>query len=276
MNEVAQLLCVVVSLTGGIHCLSLLRDSRKPAAASGEPVKSLSRSARRKFVCARVNRYCQVLLATTFLAVASSLLAGFGYRGLSRLWEQPLVDQQMRRSVETVLIQGCPPVLVDCDTSQPGRPVIGIDCVRKPISDNHIRSLLHQAPKLYWLNLAYTHITDEALCELSRVPKLRGLCLEGTRIGDRRLDHLVKLKSLEFLSLQATSITDKGLRHLADLKSLRKLNLGGTVVTDAGLEWLDSLDKLELLDLRNTSVTKEGINRLKRKRPVVEILSKLD
>lgn len=274
MNIVAQLLCATVSLTGGVYCVWLLRNCRKPAQSAEEAVQSLpmsARLARWKSVCARINWLCQIVLATTFLAVATSMLATLAYRALSPLWEEPLVDQQMRRSVETALIQGCPPVLVDYDTSQPGGPVIGIDCVRKPISDNHLICLLHQAPKLYWLNLAHTDITDEALCELSRSPELLGLCLERTQIGDRRLDQLAKLNSLESLELDGTNITGKGLRHLADLKSLRKLYLNNTAVTDAGLAWLSSLDKLRLLDLRNTRVTEEGIDRLKRKLPGVII-----
>ncbi|HQF00031.1 MAG TPA: hypothetical protein PLG06_09900, partial [Anaerolineae bacterium] len=154
-----------------------------------EAVQSLpmsARLARWKSVCARINWLCQIVLATTFLAVATSMLATLAYRALSPLWEEPLVDQQMRRSVETALIQGCPPVLVDYDTSQPGGPVIGIDCVRKPISDNHLICLLHQAPKLYWLNLAHTDITDEALCELRR-PRLFGRncpSLNGRKFGE--------------------------------------------------------------------------------------------
>jgi hypothetical protein len=274
MNDLAHLLCVVVSLTGGIHCVSLLRNSRKPAESTREAVKSLPRLARvprRKSVCARINRFCQFLLAATFLAVAASLLAIFAYRGLSSLWKEPLVDQQMRRSVETVLIQGCPPVLVDYDTSQPGGPIVGIDCARKPLSDDQLRRLLRQAPKLEYLSLAYTQITDEALCELRRVPSLQGISLKGTRIGDLRLDRLAKLTHLESLTLDGTNVTDKGLRCLAELKNLSKLCLTDTAVTDAGLEWLGSLDKLEELRLTNTRVTEEGINRLKSTLPRVTI-----
>ncbi|MGI6419018.1 MAG: leucine-rich repeat domain-containing protein [Thermoguttaceae bacterium] len=271
MDDLAQLLCVVVSLTGGVYCVSLLRNSRKRRESAREAVRSLPRSARRKSVCARINRLCQVMLASTFLAVAASLLTILAYRALPLLWEEPPVDQQMRHSVETVLIQGCPPVLVDYDTSQPSRPVVGIDCFKKPISDDQVRCLLRQAPKLVWLNLGYTDITDEALCELGRVPKLHGLCLDGTRIGDLRLNHLAELKCLESLSLQDTNITDRGLRCLADLKNLQELFVRETAVTDTGLEWLGSLEKLEVLDLSGTRVTEEGIHRLESALPRVSI-----
>ena len=136
MDDIAQLLCVVVSLTGGIHCVSLLRNP-KPPARSGEPLKSLSRSTRRKSVCARINRFCQVLLATTFLAVAASLLAVFAYRTLPSLWGENPIEEQLRESVEIVSIEGCPTVVVDYDTSRAERPIVGIDCAARHVSDRH-------------------------------------------------------------------------------------------------------------------------------------------
>ena len=271
MNDIVQLLCVVVSLTGGIHCVSLLRHCRRPAASPAERVKSLPKSARWKSVREKVNWYCQVLLATTFIALAGSLLAGLAYRLLPRLWEEPLVDRQMRRSVETVSIQGCPGVIVDYDTCRPGRPIVGLDCFRKPISDCHMRILLDHAPKLRYLNLAYTKITDETVRELGRARELQGISLEGTRIGDLRLGCLAKLTHLESLTLDSTNITDKGLRHLAELKSLRKLCLTRTAVTDAGLEWLGRLENLQRLELANTRVTEAGVNRLKQRLPNLDV-----
>ncbi len=271
MNDVAKLLCILVSTSGGVYCVSLLRDCRNGAGAPRQPLRSLSTSARWKSICASINWLCQVLLATAFLAVAASLLVGFVYRAVSSLCEEPTVDRQMRRSVETVLIQESPPVLVDYDTSELGRPIIGIDCARRPVTDHQLCRLLQQAPELDYLNLAHTRITDEALSELSRVPKLRGLCLERTRVGDAALRRLAKLKNLDSLHLDGTNITDDGLQCLAELRSLRVLGLRDTAVGDAGLEWLGLLDSLETLDLRNTRVSEGGVNRLKSKLPGVII-----
>ena len=270
MNDVAKLLCILVSTSGGVYCVSLLRDCRRGAAAR-QPLRLLSTSARWKSICASINWLCQVLLATAFLAVAASLLVGFIYPAASSLWDEPTVDRQMRRSVETVLIQGSPPVMVDYDTSELGRPIIGIDCARRPVTDHQLCRLLQQAPELDYLNLAHTRITDEALSELSRVPKLRGLCLERTRVGDAALRRLAKLKNLDSLHLDGTNITDDGLQCLAELRSLRVLGLRDTAVGDAGLEWLGLLDSLETLDLRNTRVSEGGVNRLKSKLPGVII-----
>ena len=271
MNDLVQLLCISVSVTGGVYCLSLLRDCRRRARSAKEPTKSSRGSSRRKSVCARVNWLCQLLLTAAFLAVAVSLLAGFACRAFFLLSRNSAGSQQQRCSFQTIAIPGCPPVVVDYDKSQAGQPIIGIDGARKPISDDQLRSLLRETPELVYLNLTYTSIGDDALCELSRAPKLHTLCLQGTRIGDLRLQNLAKLNRLETVFLDDTKITDKGLRSLADLKNLRELILSDTAVTDAGLQWLRGLDKLELLDLENTGVTQEGINCLKHELPDVII-----
>ena len=273
MNDLAQLLCVVVSLTGGIHCIALLRNSRKQAESTGELAKSPPTSARWKLVCARINRYCQVLLATTFIAVAASMLAILAYRVLPPLWEENPLDEQIRRSMETVLLSEFLPVIVKYDPNQPSNPVIGIECHSKLICDDQVRRLLRQAPKLVWLNLADTDVSDNALCDLDCVPGLCEINLTGTQIGDVGVRHLAKLKNLEGLYLDDTSVTDNGLRFLASVRSLRTLSLLNTAVTDASLDRLGSLDGLEVLGLRNTGASDEGIARLKHKLPGVIINS---
>ena len=269
-HDVVQLLCVVVSLTGGIHCVSLLRNCRKPAASPAEPVEpveSLPKSARWKSVREKVNRYCQVVLATTFLAVAGSLLAGFAYRGLSLLWKENPLDQQLRRSITIVSIPGYPPVIVKYDTIRPDGAAIGIECHGKAVSDDQLRRLLQATPTLQFLILAHSDVSDSALGDLGRMHKLSAVALIGTRIGDAGVQQLAKVKNLEDLHLSDTRVTDKGLRHLAELKSLRKLCLADTAVTDAGLEWLGRLENLQRLEPANTRVTEERINRLKQRLP---------
>ena len=274
MDDIAQWLCVVVSLTGGIHCVWLLRNSRKPAAQSGGPVRLPSEPNRRKLVCARINRFCQTLLAATFLAVASSLLAVFAYRTLPPLWKENPLDVRIRQTIATVSISGYPPITFKYDSTQPDRPVYGIECHSKRISNEQVRRLLDAAPALLDLNLAGTDVSDDALSNLSHLIGLRGVVLVRTRVGNRGLLHLAKLKNLEELYLDGTQVTDDGLRCLANTRSLRTLTLCKTAVTDAGLEWLlDRLDNLELLSVEDTGVTQDGVGRLRAKRPGVEILS---
>ena len=236
MDDIAQWLCVLVSLTGGIHCVWLLRNSRKPAARSREPVRLPSEPNHRKSVCAKINRFCQVLLATTFLAVAASLLAVFACRTLPSLRGENPIEEQLRRSGEIVSIEGGPSVGLDYDASQAERPIVGLDCATGPVSDHDLRRLLNEAPKLDFLNLQQTDITDDTLRQLDGAARLRRLTLDVTRVGDLGLQHLASLKSLEDLSLDQTEITSAGLRHLADLRGLQKLSLCGTAISDAGLQ----------------------------------------
>ena len=272
MTDLLQLLCIVVSATGSLYCLSLLRDSRKRAGPPRGPVKSLSKAARRRYVCARLNRLCQVLLATAFLAVAASFVVGFACRALSLHWYESPLDQQIRQTIATVSLPGYPPVIFKYDSTQPSRPVYVIECHSKLISDEQVRRLLHTVPALLHLNLADTDISDNALCDLNCVPGLCAVNLAGTRVGDLGLRRLARLRNLEDLHLGGTKITDDGLRLLANVRTLQKLNLRSTDVTDAGLEWLGGLDGLRELDLVNTGVTSAGVNRLKNKRPDLVII----
>ena len=276
MTDLVQLLCVVVSVTGGVYCVSLLRNPREAARLRAAPIKLLPKAARRKYVCARLNRLCQVLLATAFLAVAASLLAGFVYRALSPLWHENPLDERMRQSVATVLIPGYPPVIFRYDSTQPDRPVYAIECHSKLISDEQVRRLLHTAPALLQLNLANTDISDNALCDLNCVPGLCGVNLAGTRVGNLGLRRLARLRNLTGLNLDGTEVTDDGLRLLADARTLHKLSLRHTAVTDAGLEWLGGLDGLRELRLENTSVTGKGVGRLKSKQPDMAIPGQWD
>ncbi|MGI6419933.1 MAG: hypothetical protein ACOX1P_30215 [Thermoguttaceae bacterium] len=272
MDDAAQLLCVVVSLTGGIYCVSLLRNSRKGAGPPRGPVKSLSKSARRKSVCAKINRFGQVLLATTFLAVAASMLAVFAYRTLPLLWKENPLDVRMRQSIATVSLPGYPPVIFKYDWTQPDRPVYSIECHSKLISDEQVRRLLRATAAILFLNLANTNVSDDALYDLDCVPNLRAINVSGTRVGDLGLRRLARLRNLEDLYLASTEITDDGLRFLADVRTLRQLYLNNTAVTNAGLEHLGGMERLKELAIENTAVTSEGVNSLKCKRPDITIV----
>ncbi len=216
------------------------------------------------------------MLATTFLTIAASLLAGFVYRALSPLWKENPLDVQIRQSVATVLMPGYPPVIFKYDSTQPDHPVYAIECHSKLISDEQVRRLLHTVPVLLQLNLANTDISDNALCDLNCVPGLCAVNLAGTRVGNLGLRRLARLRNLEDLHLGGTEITDDGLRLLADVRTLQKLNLRNTAVTDAGLEWLGGLDGLRELRLEHTGVTGKGVGRLKSKQPNVVILGQWD
>ena len=166
MNDLARFLCIVVSVTGSVQCLSLLRDCRKRPGSSREPASQLWKSARHNSICTRVNRLCQILLATAFLAVAASLIGGFASRAMSLLWSEESIDEQFRRTFATLSIPGYPPLVVNYDTTQLDRPIIAIEARNKPISDEQVHDLLRMVPKLDYLNLSDTNVSDNALSDL--------------------------------------------------------------------------------------------------------------
>lgn len=266
MEDLAQLLCVFVSLTGSVYCLILLRNCRRRLHALKRPAEASLRAARGGSADTRSDCLCQILLAGVFLAVAMAVLAGFSFQAAPSL----LLDRaggRQQRFLETVSIPGCPPVLVAYGPSRSGHPIVGIDCTNKPISDDQLHGLLYGKPALAWLILTGTDVTSDGLRELQHLPELRQVSLNGTRICDRGLHDLATLKNLDSLFLDRTKITDAGLRSLADATNLQNLSLSETAVTDAGLECLRRLDRLAFLDLCGTRVTEAGVNRLRRELP---------
>lgn len=295
MDVIEQLLCVLASLTGSVYCIALLRDCRRRIRSLKEPVKSSPVSSRRGSTCARMNWWSQLLLSAAFLGIALFSLVGFAYWATSALRNEHSIDRQLRQTFATVSIPGYPPLIINYDSTQAGRPIVGIECHSKLISDDQVRDLVHVAPRLRYVSLADTDISDDVLCELSRRPELREISLDRTRVGgpglrslselkslkavylggtnvaDEGLQWLASLQELEALGLDGTQVTDEGLRWLANLRNLRSLNLTNTSVTDAGLLRLGCLDNLTWLELSNTQVTQEGVKRLKSRMPDLSI-----
>jgi YHS domain-containing protein len=94
------------------------------------------------------------------------------------------------------------------------------------------------APRLVWLDLARTGVTDAGLAPIQGCLEIRRLSLASTAIGDAGLARLTKLSKLESLNLFGTAVTDAGIDRLKELRSLKRLFLWRTAVTDAGVEAL--------------------------------------
>lgn len=92
-----------------------------------------------------------------------------------------------------------------------------------------------QVPKVAYLHLGKTGITDAGMVHLKGLAELEQLHLEGTRIGDSGLANLKDLKKLTYLNLYNTGVSDAGLAHLAGLTALKNLYLWQTKVTGAGV-----------------------------------------
>ena len=94
-------------------------------------------------------------------------------------------------------------------------------------------------PRLRYLNVFNSRVTEAGIVHLKSLPELENLSLGGTRITDAGLVHLQQLRKLEGLGLYSTGVTDEGLAHLHDLAGLKRLGLFSTKVTPQGIQRLE-------------------------------------
>jgi hypothetical protein len=133
--------------------------------------------------------------------------------------------------------------------------VLGVNLSHTEISGNLFH--LNAMPKLLWLQLDNTQITDAELRTLSGHPGLQMLSLRNTKITDQSLPQLTGL-SLRLLALNDTQITDAGLAQLPALTALWEVRLDGTRITDAGLVHLQKMLLLTAISLDRTDISDAG------------------
>ena len=78
-------------------------------------------------------------------------------------------------------------------------------------------------------------VSDEDIANLVHLPRVRFLNLKRTLITDAALQHVVRLRLLLCLDLSETAVTDASLPCLRSCKELRVLTLRGTVVTNEAI-----------------------------------------
>ena len=81
------------------------------------------------------------------------------------------------------------------------------------VSDADLLPLLH-LPKLLSLDLAQTHITDQALTKVAKIKTLRTLILKDTIVSDACIPDLIQLPNLHDLDVSRTQISAGGLAQL--------------------------------------------------------------
>lgn len=92
-----------------------------------------------------------------------------------------------------------------------------------------------QLPKLLWINVSRTGISDDSLKLLLQNHNPRVLGLMHTRVTATGIQHLRNCHKLEFLSLNGNpQINDDAIPVLKSLTHLRQLDLTGTSVSKQG------------------------------------------
>ena len=132
------------------------------------------------------------------------------------------------------------------------------------ITDSGLRSI-RDLSALQCINLSSTNITDAGLEHLAGMTEMQILylgSLKGKGVSDHGIFHLKEMKNLNCLYLNDQKIGDEGLKVIAGMPALRILLLRNTKVTDTGLVYLRSLRYLKSLDLSGTKVTSAGLTKL--------------
>lgn len=172
------------------------------------------------------------------------------------------IDERDAEARALPVIEKLDPRDVFRDTKQAGDPIVTIHLQGSAYSDADLKEIAN-LPKLRFLNLTKTKITDDGLAHLAGMPQLRHLHLAETSITGVGLVHLAPLKELRSLKLHRTKLTDDSLVHLAGLTDLTDLFLSHTPITDAGLAHLAGLKNLKWLAISHTRITDAGLVHLK-------------
>lgn len=121
-------------------------------------------------------------------------------------------------------------------------------------------------------SLAGKAFSDESFARvLPLAPRVAWLDLSGTSITDASLIPLATFTSLERLNLSGTAITDAGAPSIGAVKSLRVLNIGRTTLGDSALDILARTESLERLYAWQSRISAAGAARAVSVRPDLSI-----
>lgn len=112
---------------------------------------------------------------------------------------------------------------------------VDLSVTAPPIADADLRMLDALRPRISWLNLSRTAITDAGLATLKNMSELERVRIEWTAIGDSGLEFAASCAKLRQLNLVGTKVTDEGLAKLAACASLRKVFVWKSGVTPEGI-----------------------------------------
>ncbi|MEZ5404367.1 MAG: hypothetical protein R2729_32100 [Bryobacteraceae bacterium] len=194
----------------------------------------------------------------------------------------------------TALLALCPLLMAAADTrwieDAGGRvmrdaagEITGVDFRASWVTDTDLRRLA-ELPRLSYLDLSVTRITDQGMQALKNLPgvtdlnlrfaeyvtdeglaaikgwkKLRRLNIHGAKISDTTLEHIAGISTLESLDIGSAMITDVGPERLAALTNLKELTLGGNELGDAGLQALRLMPGLTYLDVSGRQGTDANV-----------------
>ena len=111
---------------------------------------------------------------------------------------------------------------------------VNLSLLRDKVTDETLKLLEPLAPRLVWLNVSRTAITDASAASLGKLKQLRRLHVANTAVGDGAVRAMADLEKLEFANFYGTKITDDALPFFLLMPALKKLHAWQTGVTAEG------------------------------------------
>lgn len=165
-------------------------------------------------------------------------------------FELPAVDaaagEAIERAMQALRDKGAVVQRVAADTEAID---VNLSLLRDKITDADLALLEPLAPRLVWLNVSRTAITDAGAAVLGKLTQLRRLHAANTKLGDAAVARLRGLEQLEFANFYGTAITDESLHHFRALPKLEKLHAWQTGVTAAGKQALEDRGAVLRVDI---------------------------
>lgn len=137
-----------------------------------------------------------------------------------------LAQEVQRLQALGALVQ---PVAADTEALE-----LNLSLLRDKADDALLAGVEHLAPRLVWLHLGRTAVTDASAATLAKLTQLRRLQAQHTALGDRTFTALKELGRLETINAVGSKLGDAGIAALAQLPHLTRVYAWQTQVTSAG------------------------------------------
>ncbi len=190
-------------------------------------------------------------------------------------FELPPVDAAQRAAIDAAVAElkqrGAVVQQVAADTEAIDA---NLSLLRGKVTDAEIALLVPLAPRLVWLNVSRTAITDASAPQLRQLVQLRRLHAANTKLGDATFAALGELVHLEYVNAYGSALGDGGLAALAKLPRLARLYAWQSKVTAAGANGARraspalAIDLGDYVDERMAAAQQEAAEREARRKPV--------
>lgn len=154
--------------------------------------------------------------------------------------------------------------------------VVVMDLEKSEMSDAGLKAL-KSMKNLQYLGLFANELDGSFLKDLTDLKMLRIIILSNNTLKEENLAYFSQYKGLQVLNLAHTRISTRNLKFLAQTPSLEILSLSGNDnVKDDLVPLVVPLKNLGLLDIRRAGLTQVGLEKIKKARPDLTIMTYLD